>query len=579
MTARPGTRLRDFGPSRWLDARFVWLCAAASIAYLLLELAYIQRLPLVMDEFAGAYQIHQLREGVPYRDYMPYKTVLGYALQLPWLALSSDPFTAMLLVKAGMAMFVAVTVFMVAINLRALFAPQAVLVGILLLFCHSTFLERSASLRVDMLTALFGLVSLLSLLLRRFELAAVIAGTSLLISQKGAYYVLPLAICMVLRFVWLDRSRQGFRQLLRAGAFCAAPLGTYWCGFGLFAGFGAVFGRVAVSPKAIAFTPLYDVGDYWWQTVFRNPWFYGAALASAIVVAWGCGRARRSLSNVETSVPRSVGEQPWSRCVLLIYTLVVSALCAWHKQPWPYFFVLLLPTLAVLIVAGADRVLAWRLPLSSRVGRVLYAFIAVLVLSLGCAWPLGRVPRVIERDSTFQRRTLAAAYALLGDAGSYFAGTQLLYDRRHVGASSWLDKRRLAQIAADPELLLGPLVADPPRLLIYTYRLRALPEAVRSWLDTRYVNVAGNLFSRSLRLGPGQSRVEIPYDSDYKVIAGELSTEGRVYGTGEVLRLSAGQISVLSDRGAQLVVWSQLPAFQRYLGLEPQAFFYNVYRY
>ncbi len=573
MTAGPGTSFREIGPRRWVEAHFSWLCAGLCLAYLALEFVYIERLPFVMDEFAGAYQIEQLRQGVPYRDYMPYKTVLGYALQLPWLLLSDDPVRAMLRVKLGMASFVALGTYFVAHRLRRLFVPEAVLLGLVLLFCHSTFLERSAALRVDMLTALFGLASLQALLAERFGRAALVAGLSLLISQKGAYYVLPGAVCLVFRFVAFERTRAGLLSFGRAGALAALPLAVYWLVFGLVAGFGAVFGRVAVSPQSIAFSALYDVRDYWWQTLSRNPWFYGLSALALLVVVLRCAVVLR------TEVRATKNGEGWPLFTTALYASVLTAECVWNEQPWPYFFVLLLPTLTVLQMAALDVTLRLPVTLSPPVARLSYAASFAALLLLGCAWPLQRVPIVLERDPSFQRRTLLAAYELLGDEGTYFGGTQLLYDRRHVPGTSWLDKRRLAQVTADPELALEPLRKEPPRILVYSYRLRALPEVVRTWFSERYHNVAGNLFARVLTLEPGQSSLVVPYTADYKLLEGALSIDGQHHELGQVLRLSRGTSAVTVEQATRLVVWSRGAAFESYVGTEPAALFDNVYRY
>ena len=34
---------------------------------------------------------------------------------------------------------------------------------------------------------------------------------------------------------------------------------------------------------------------------------------------------------------------------LAVYALGLLACCIWHEQPWPYFFVILVPTLPLLI--------------------------------------------------------------------------------------------------------------------------------------------------------------------------------------------------------------------------------------
>ena len=73
-------------------------------AYLGVQALYVPRLPLVMDEFQGARAAWRLLADVPYRDFTPYKTVLGYYLQLPALTLLEDPWLALLATKLWTAL-------------------------------------------------------------------------------------------------------------------------------------------------------------------------------------------------------------------------------------------------------------------------------------------------------------------------------------------------------------------------------------------------------------------------------------------------------------------------------------------
>src|SRR6266851_173934 len=74
------------------------------LSYLGIESVYILRFPLVMDEFATAACVYRtIDQLVPYRDYVPYKTVLGYYLQLPIFLLPFRTWTELLLAKFEMA--------------------------------------------------------------------------------------------------------------------------------------------------------------------------------------------------------------------------------------------------------------------------------------------------------------------------------------------------------------------------------------------------------------------------------------------------------------------------------------------
>ena len=121
------------------------LCAL----YLAVELQYIRRLPLVMDEFQGAASVAQLHTAAPYSEFTPYKTVLGYYLQMPALMLGSDVWTSLLRVKQEMAVFATLAMFASGVMLSRTFRRDAALLAIACWVCMSSFLERSTRNSVD----------------------------------------------------------------------------------------------------------------------------------------------------------------------------------------------------------------------------------------------------------------------------------------------------------------------------------------------------------------------------------------------------------------------------------------------
>ncbi len=90
-------------PAGLITRHFRWVVLSLCLVHLGVQVVYILRLPLVMDEFAGARAVYRLTEDVPYRDFRPYKTVLGYLLQLPTLLAARDPWTGLMWTKIAMA--------------------------------------------------------------------------------------------------------------------------------------------------------------------------------------------------------------------------------------------------------------------------------------------------------------------------------------------------------------------------------------------------------------------------------------------------------------------------------------------
>lgn len=67
-----------------------------------------------------------------------------------------------------------------------IFRRDASLLAVTVWVCMSCFLERSAELRVDMLTGLVGLFAFLLVIQRKPVSAGIVAGLSFMVSQKGA---------------------------------------------------------------------------------------------------------------------------------------------------------------------------------------------------------------------------------------------------------------------------------------------------------------------------------------------------------------------------------------------------------
>jgi hypothetical protein len=517
--------------------RFVVALTLLLAGYLALETIYVLRLPLVMDELQGATEVERLRDALPYRDFPPYKTVLGYYLQLPVLLAAPGWWSGLLLVKLEMALAVAVTLAWAAVRLARRLRGGAVLLALAVLLSTSSFLERSAELRVDMPTALAGLVSLVLLFeggRRGVGWAGAWAALAVLISQKGAFY--PLAGGAALGFdALLRRDREGLAAGFRFALAGLAVGAAYLAFWGAVAGGGALAATVDAAHGAIAGVVEPIRRQFWLQTLTRNPAFWLLSAASLALVA---EHGLRGGGDDERGPARR----------LAAFAAVLLALGLWYEQPWPYFFVLLLPTLWVVQAAAFDRLAVgdrWRRQ-GGRTRRLLVA----LVLVAGVAHPLAtRVPRVLARDNGFQRYNLELTAEILAPGETYLAGVELLAERRQAHRRlAWLDQRRQAALHALPEAelraLIDQLEAAPPKLVVWNYRVANLPPLLGTYLAARYRHLTGNLLIYSPVAPPGGSTVRLAFAGDYRVelaAAAECAVDGRPVAAGERVRLAAGR--------------------------------------
>jgi len=564
---------RSTVPAREVSPRrFAQGVVALCFGYLALQLAYILRLPLVMDEFQGAHDAYRFATGMPYRDFRPYKTVLGYYLQLPLLVLIKDPWLSLLAVKMQLAAMVTLALGAAAFLLSRCYSRRAVLLGLSLLVTMSTFLERSAELRVDMLTAIPGLFALVLLLHRKFAVAGLACGVSFLMSQKGIYYVISANAALATWGLLGGAPRQALMGWIRVNAGTGLVVGGYllfWAGV---ADLQSVLDATFLSAGQVALGTDYSIkGFYWAQTLTRNGFFYALA-------AFGILRLLLLVRRRDGDVAK--------RALLLGYAVTLGGLCIWHKQPWPYFFVLLLPTLFVVHVAFFDQV--------ERQGPVVAAqrrLRIVAFLLFGIALPLGRVPFVLVRDQGLQRTTVRVADALLEPGGTYLAAVDLFQRKEQaVQELRWLDRPRLTRLQQGSPEQQGRIVASleqaPPRLWVDNYRIQALPQAIAGFLEAHYVHFWSNVYVYAPVLSPGQNTCEVPFDGEYRLEAtGEhtpvlLDLDGRRLTVGDRITLPAGRMACSPEGTSRLVFWSGtsgLPLDPRYR--EVGNFFPRVYDY
>lgn len=497
-----------------------------------IQIFYAQRLPLVMDEFDGAYDTYRLRRDIPYRDFPPYKTVLGYYLQYPATLFASTVWGRILALKLEIIIVNAVMLTAAAFYCSRFLPRSGVALSLAMLSASTVMLERAGEIRVDMLTAWAGLWSFLFLLQRRFALAGLLCALSFGISQKAALYVLASNMTLLLA-VLLDRDRRSaFRGLLSfnlsAGAALIAYLG-FWSAIGDPA---TVLRATFQWASSTALNVAYGIQwRFWSQVLVRN--FFFIALAVAAIVALLTRRADSVLRATAT------------------YSLVLLLLCAIYTQPWPYFFVILFPTLFVLNAAflGSIERAAY--------SRVLMAICVIL----GVVYPLHRVFVYPQRSSDYQRYNVTLASALLDVDETYFAGNDIVHDREQTlgPLSSRFDAIVLRVLAGQDSSrhrqMIRELQRKPPKLVIGTYRIYGLPPLLRDWMQSNYVRLSGSIYLYAPLLPAGSGTLRLPFAGRYRaeVQSGKpVTIDGRHVPHGTFIELTAGPHVISSPSALRL---------------------------
>lgn len=552
-TAKPATAATR--SDRVHTALFVAWTVVVAGAYLAVQLLYVRRLPLVMDEFDGAYDVYRLRNEIPYVDFQPYKTVLGYYLQLPPLLLAPNVWSGLLKTKFMLAWINAAGMAAAAVAAARRFRPGAVALALPLWAVMSNWLERSSELRVDTLTSFFGLFSLLLLLAGRWAGAGVVAALSFLVSQKGVYFLAASLVALGLPWVRTPRVAT-LRRLLRFCAGYAAPIVSYLVAFSSMASWDKTASTTFLRHRAIALTVLYPhIRKFWTQSLERNPVFYALALAGLLALGVRALRGwRRRDGNSEAD----------RDLALLGYAIALGACLIWHKQPWPYFFVLLVPTCFLLHAVAFED--AWRVLVAlvrPRWARIAIGVVLCAgVLRVGVASPATRVSTMLRQDNRYQRHMVKLASALLRPDERYLSGVDLLYDRKQSSEPlRRVSHPRRAQLrhADRTEImaLLDDLRAHPPKLVIRHERYRSFPLPVRRFLEANYADFWGSIRIYAPGFQARSHDLTLAFSGAYRVSTRDASNvmlNGRWLAPGATVSLARGRVQLRASSAGRLTL-------------------------
>ena len=328
--------------------------------------------------------------------------------------------------------------------------------------------------------------------------------------------------------MWLfeSRDRETFRDIILLNVGAAATVLAYLAFWSVVATPSSVIGPTFLAPAVVALGRAYDLREYWVRTLEQNPVYYAGALTGfALLIA-----ARR------------IGRAGPTQVMVAVYGMTLFALCAWHRQPWPYFFVILIPTLMVVHAASIDLLLRERFK-----ARLAPLIVLGLVLLGGVAYPLTYLPEMLSRDNEYQRYVVRLAHGLLGPGDTYLSGNDLVYDREQTHpALRRLSAFHVVEMQTWPAARLDTLIEEVgrgrPKLLIYDYRLAGLPRALKSYLLRRYDHWSASVFLYAPLVASDERTFDIWFDGQYRVepASGRAVIDDRDVASGTLISLQRG---------------------------------------
>jgi hypothetical protein len=522
----------------------VWL--ALSVAwFIFVELVFSTTVPFHADEFQGAHAAYRLTHQIPYRDFLPYKTVLGYYVQLPPLLLAGPGWAGLTAARIYTTAINALALTLVGLALGRRYRLDAAALSMVLLVFVSTFLDQAFEIRVDMLTGWVGVSTLLLLLASHPVAAGAMAGLAFLVSQKGLFYIVAGMAALVAVACTRGRGRSGWADVLRFGAATSLVILAYLGLWVAIAGVRDVLFITFPAAAGIARRAVYEgIRLRWLKTAFRNPIFYGAALLGLgrlAVLLWHGWRQRGA------GGPPAVDKH----ILLLIFATVLLAQMAVYPQPWSYLFLLAIPVLAIVIADWLDAIMRGAEAMKMSVP------VTFLVVGLGVLYPSIYTLGSMRGDRATQRSAYEAGETALHHGGAYWAGSNVYATKIQPRGLEWLDRYNLERLRglpeADIEALLSALDSSPPALVFDTYRIRDLPDPFRRFVERNYRPLSGLVHSYVVELVPGAYSVSTPVRGMFKLDAVDSVLVGSDWlGPGETFLVASDSVTIETDRDAML---------------------------
>lgn len=547
------------------------------LAYLGFEFFFNQYAMISVDEFWFAHRIYEYKDGLPYRDFAPYKTVIGYyLLLLPMLSVKGI-LNTLIFTKNAIAVFNTLVLFISATWLTRFFSPRGVLGSVALLVCMEVMLTYSTNIRVDLIAYWFCLFSLLLLLENRCFWAGLIIGLAFATSQKAIWYIFATNAALGCHWLLTERNRKYFMSAVYFNLGALAVIAAYLITWAQISSWQTVTNSVFLEASAMYHLDWYNASRpfYWAMTLLFNPlafllWpvtfisllasykqdrtyyprrfliiysstillcliaykqvfpYYMQVTLPAFLVlyaaffTWLEGLCKKP-QKISISYPRALS------AVCLVSVFVIFASVSILELPLAYSLICLAPILLTTLVVDRKRFSA---PTRSAMQSVLI----LTMLFVGGAYPLTvYLAKLININGAYQKANLAAMNTLLRDGSDYTAGIELIYDKkqpiaglRHLmgPAIDYLyhptNKLRAVMTASlyeDPDATIDSvnhaLRDSNVKFYVNNYRMHALPKAIRAQLDQQFQHYWGSIYLYAPKVDAGKQKVNVKFKGEY----------------------------------------------------------------
>lgn len=556
----------------WFGLSLIILC----LLYFFTEFFLNSHLMFSVDEFWFAHRIYQYKDGLPYRDFAPYKTVLGYYLLLLPLLMTKGIIQTLIFTKNMIALANTFILFVTAFWLTRFFSRAGVLASFILLISSEIFIFYSTNIRVDLIGYWFGFISLLLLLDRRFLLAGLFLALGFMTTQKIIWYLFASNIALITDWFFINRNKDRFFDVLKFNLVVMSCILYYIILWSQIAHWPVILNSLFIEAKTMYQLDWYDSSRklFWSYLTFYNPLLFllcPISLLSIIVPLKADKHYSQRLFVVVFSATILLSLVPYKQvfpyymqAVMPVFFILYAAFFSWffqlvqspiesvkHKK-----LILLIVNLHVFFVAAI--IILFKLPnaylliafipglfgvyfthtktFSQEGNALLLKLMMILTLFSGLIYPASLyLTKLKKLDGAYQKTNIKAIDLLLKDGSNYVAGIELIYNKtqpiaglRHLMGpaidylyqpTEKLKPVMLASLYEDPNVTQQSIIANlkesKVKFYVNNYRMTFLPPHIKNYLNEEYEHLFGSIYCYSPTIPQGQQSFKLKFKGYY----------------------------------------------------------------
>lgn len=578
-------------------------------AYLIYQLAGIPNWVLGIDEFAYARHLYEYTYHLPYRDFQPFKPVVGlYLLSLP-MFFAKGVLQPLFYIKQEIAVINAVCIFLAGLFAARLFDARAVMLSLLAVLVNGFFIYNSTELRVDMLAGWLCLFALLAYLADRQKLSGLLLGIGFLVSQKVIWYIVSINAAMFFTLIW-SRDTKDLFNMIKLNSYIVLPVLLYIAAWSCFSSVHDVLDNVFLyayhQGVSQAFTANVSFSHF--QKLSTNSMVLFTLMPFAVLLLMLSKRS--SLINIgiialfmtiQMARYRELFSYNYDFMLPLLFVIYASAITHlieyYRQQSAPLCRSTVLSIIAFILFFALIYVvhyfnlhaIAYLIAFLPLLVTQLYAqsraenrtltltILAVLYLLLAILYPFYQI--IYLRDmyqGSYQRSILITLDQLLAENGDYVAGVPYLYykDQPVSGVKNlvapqidylWKPKSSNPAILRETFYLApvstAEIVAEFQqkniKVIVDNKLMLKLPRDIKTYLHHNYQQYYGSLYIYAPTISHQQKEFSVKFPGKYRVKTGEhqsIVINGSKAVNGTIITLANGKNSFSAEADFRLML-------------------------